>query len=89
MDLHDYLNVRRIFRLLAAEWNCPVWIAKLIIRRFIDQSWEQAVSDPQKRDVWEAYFPEGKPTPTQYILRMGHAHENGEEMPQFSNDNII
>jgi len=81
MDLHDYLNVRRVFRSLSAQWKCPVWMVKMIIRIKIDQSWEEAISDPEKRALWEKSFPSGKPTPTQYILLLGHAHENMEEIP--------
>ena len=81
MDLHDYLNVRRVFRMLAAEWNCPTWAVKAIIREFIDRGWEDGMSDPEKKRRWEQYFPQGKPTPKQYILRLGHAKESGEEIP--------
>ena len=81
LDLHDYLNVQRIFRLLAAQWGCPVWAARQRIRIVIDQSWEKAKSDPEAEALWKKYFPEGKPTPDQYVLWLGHAHERGEEMP--------
>lgn len=83
MDLHDYLNVRRTFRMLAAEWNCPVWAAKIVVRRAISNSWEKARTNPEAAALWEKYFPGGKqPTPTEYILLLGHAHERGEEIPQ-------
>jgi len=81
MDLHDFLNVRRVFRMLAAEWNCPVWVVKRTIRRIINQSWSQAMSDPNEKALWDKYFPNGKPTPDQYILRLGRAHETGEDFP--------
>lgn len=81
MDLHDFLNVRRVFRMLAAEWNCPIWAVKLTIRGCIDRSWEKAQSDPEWKAELDKYFPAGKPTPTQYILRLGHAHETGEDVP--------
>lgn len=81
MDLHDYLNVRRVLRTMAAEWGCPVWVVKLTIRRTIDEAWEKSRSDPEAVATWEKYFPQGKPTPEQYILRLGHAHENGEDVP--------
>ena len=81
MDLHDYLNVRRVFRTMAYEWKCPVWVVKLIIRRMINESWERVMSHPEEKALWEKYFPNGKPTPDQYILLLGHAHERGEEIP--------
>ena len=81
MDLHDFLNVRRIFRMLAKEWGCPVWVVKSIIRQGIDKSWEEALHDPEDKALWEQYFPNGKPTPNEYILRLGHAHEKGEKVP--------
>ena len=82
MDLHDYLNVRRVFRRLAAEWGCPVWVVKLTIRQTISNAWEQSRTDPEAVALWEKYFPgEKQPTPDQYILRLGHAHERGEVVP--------
>ena len=81
MDLHDYLNVRRTFRMLAKQWGCPVWLAKWTVRRHIDQSWEAAREDPEAMQLRNKYFPTGKPTPEQYILRLGHAYERGDEMP--------
>ena len=81
MDLHDFFNVQRVFQTMAAEWGCPVWLVKRMIRRVIDQSWEKAMSDPEEKALWDKYFPSGKPTPNQYILRLGHAHENGEDVP--------
>lgn len=76
MSLHDYLNVQRVLRLLAAKWGCPVWIVKRILQQAIDQSWERALSDPQAKTLWDKFFPSGKPTPNQYVLFFGHAHEN-------------
>lgn len=81
MDLHDYLNVRRVFRTMASEWKCPVWVVKLTIRRMINHSWEKALANPEEKALWNTYFPNGKPTPDQYILLLGHAHERGEEIP--------
>ena len=80
MNLYDVLNVRRVYRALAVEWRCPVWRVNQIIRQAIDQSWEKAASDPQALALWFRYFPSGKPTPGQYILRLGHAHEQGEDI---------
>ena len=83
MNLYDFLNVQRVFKMMAEEWKCPVWIVKTIIRRMINQSWESAISIPEEKALWDKYFPKGKPTPSQYILRLGHARETGEEMPFF------
>lgn len=81
MNLHDFINVRRVFRAMAVEWGCPVRTVKQIIQRSIDQSWEKAMSDPEALALWTKYLPSGKPTPEQYILRLGHAHESGEDVP--------
>ena len=81
MDLHDYLNVQRVLRTMAAEWNCPVKVVKLIIQKAIDESWEKAMSDPEAKVLWAKYFPNGKPSLQQYILRLGRAHETGENIP--------
>lgn len=86
MNIHDFLNVRRVFRRMAAEWGCPVWMVKQTIRQLIDQSWEKAMPDPEEKALWDKYFPNGKPTPDQYILRLGHAHENGETVPYLLKD---
>lgn len=86
MDLHDFLNIRRVLRTMAAQWGCPVWMIKRIIRQTIDQSWEKATSDPEAKALWDKYFPSGKPTPNQYILRLGRAHENGENVPFLFNE---
>lgn len=82
MDLHDYLNVRRVFRTMAAEWGCPVWAVKMTLKRTISDAWVRSRNDPEAAALWEQYFPGGKqPTPTEYILRLGHAHERGEQVP--------
>ena len=81
MDFHDYCNVRRILRLLAAQWKLPVWVVKKILQNTIDESWNKAMSDPEAKKLWDQYFPKGKPTPEQYILGLGYAHEKGEEIP--------
>lgn len=86
MNIHDFLNVRRVFRRMAAEWGCPVWMVKQTIRQLIDQSWEKAMLDPEEKSLWDKYFPNGKPTPDQYILRLGRAHENGENVPYLLKD---
>lgn len=86
MDLHDFLNVRRVFRTMAKEWGCPVWMVRRIMRQTIDRSWNQAADNPELKGLWNAYFPDGKPTPDQYILRLGHAYENGEEVPYLLRD---
>ena len=81
MNLHDYLNVRRVFRSMAAQRGCPVWMVKRIIQHSIDESWEKAKTDPEAKARWDKYFPKGKPSADQYILRLGHAHETGENIP--------
>lgn len=81
MDLHDYWNVRRVFRTMASQWNRPVWVVKRTVRQTIDRSWEKAMSNPEEKALWDQYFPNGKPTPVQYILWLGRAHERGEEVP--------
>lgn len=81
MDQHDSRNVQRVFRMLAAEWNCPVWEVERTIQGSIDRGWEKAMGDPEEKALWDKYFPNGKPTPSQYILWLGHAHEDGEDMP--------
>ena len=83
MDLHDYLNVRRVFRTMASEWGCPVWVVKGTIRRIIDRNWARAQDDPKEKAVWDTHFPQGKPTPNQFVLRLGHAWEKGEVLPFF------
>lgn len=81
MKIREFLNVRRVLRTIAAQWECPVNEAKGRIRLAIDRSWEMAQSDPEEKAVLDFYFPQGKPTPEQYILRLGRAHEQGEEVP--------
>ena len=81
MDLHDFLNVRRVYRMMAAQWGCPVWVIKWVIRRAIDDSWKRTLYDPEAKKLWDAYFPAGKPTPSQYILRLGYAYEKDEDVP--------
>lgn len=86
MDLHDSFNVQRVFRALAVEWGCPVWMVRQIIQQTIDRSWEKAMSDSKAKALWDKYFPSGKPTPDQYILLLGHAHESGETVPFLFNE---
>ena len=81
MNLHDYLNVRRVFRTMANEWGCPVWMVRKIMQQSIDRSWAQAAADPEWKGLWNRFFPAGKPTPSQYILWLGHAYERGEDVP--------
>lgn len=81
MDLHDYLNVRRVLRLLGREWGCPVFVVKATIQRTIDETWASSQGDPEAAARLAKYFPDGKPTPEGYILRLGHAHEDGENIP--------
>ena len=81
MDLHDRANVNRVFRLMSKEWGVPVWKVKQILQEYIDQSGEASAQNPEKRALWNKYFPDGKPTSEQYILRLGHAHETGKQVP--------
>lgn len=37
--------------------------------------------NPELKALWEKSFPNGKPTPDEYILFQGRKFENGEEMP--------
>lgn len=81
MYFHDSLNVQRVFRTMAAEWKCPVWFVKITVQKHIDESWEMSMHDPEKLARWNQFFPDGKPTAEQYILRLGRAHEKGENVP--------
>ena len=81
MNLWDFLNVRRVLRRLASQWDCPVFAVKLLLRGHIKKSYEIAMSDPSKKALWDQYFPAGMTSPNQFILRLGHAHENGEYVP--------
>lgn len=88
MDLHDSRNVQRVLRTMARNWGYPVWMVKRIIRNTIDKSWELAQLNPEDKALWDKYFPNGKPTPEQYILHLGHARERGEEVPYLLKDLI-
>lgn len=81
MNFQDYQNVQRVFRTIAAEWGCPVWMVIEIIQQTIDQSWEKAICNQDVKALWKKYFPNGKPSPEQYVLRLGHAYESGEYIP--------
>lgn len=86
MDSHDSRNVRRVLRRLSAEWCCPIWAVERMIQQNIDRSWEKAMSDPEAKALRDKYFPDGKPTPEQYILWLGHAHENRKVVPRLLDD---
>lgn len=81
MDLQDSQNVHRVFRTISAQWGCPIWMVKEIIQFSIDESYEKAKSNLKAQVLWDTYFPNGKPTPDQYVLRLGQAHEKGEDIP--------
>ena len=83
MDLHDFLNLRRVRGLLAMQCGCTVREFKENTQKMIDRNWENAQSVPEERVHWDKYFPDGKPTTEQFILCLGHIHEKGEEMPWF------
>jgi len=82
MDAHERRNVNRVFRTMAREWGCPVWMVRQTIQKAIDQSWENSMHNSEARAVWCKYFPDGKPTPEQYILFQGRKFETGEDMPE-------
>ena len=86
MDLQDYLNVRRVLRQMAKETDCPVLVLKAGIKNTIDRSWEKAQTSPEEKVLWDHYFPDGKPSPEAYILWLGHAYENGEQVPYLLKD---
>ena len=86
MDLHDRRNIERVKRWIAKKWNLPLWRVSLIIQGAIDHSWEIAMLDPEKKALWDKYFPDGKPTSDEYILWLGHAYERGETMPYLFED---
>ncbi len=81
MNLHEYRNVRRVLRTMAVQWNCPVWMVKRVIRRSINKTWKQAMSNLEEKARLNQYFLKGKPSPNQYILRLGQAYETGEDIP--------
>lgn len=86
MDLHDSRNVNRVLRGMAREAGCPVWFIKRMISESIEKSWNVAILDPEQKALWDKYFPNGKPTPEEYILHLGHAHEKGEDVPYLLKD---
>ena len=81
MDRQDSRNIQRVLRTMARSWGYPVWMVQKIIRETIDKNWESAQADSEAKLLWDKYFPNGKPTPEEYILWLGRAQENGEEMP--------
>ena len=82
MNLRERRNLARAFRMLARDWHCPIWMVNLFIQRAIDESWEKAAYNPQLKALWDKHFPNGKPTPEEYILFQGRKFEKGEEMPE-------
>ena len=86
MDLYDYMNVQRVFQTMAIEWGCQVWMVKQTVQESIDQSWEKALFNSELMSLWNKYFPNGKPTSDEYMSRLGHAYETGEEMPFLLNE---
>ena len=81
MDYRESRKIQRVLRVLARQWNCPVWMVTRTVQEKIDRSWNCAQLDPQEKALWDQYFPNGKPTAEEYILWLGRAQENGEEMP--------
>lgn len=89
MDLHDYRNVRRVLSTVAKDWGCSVRTAKYVLGCCIEKNWEKSRSDLERKALWDQYFPDGKPTPEQYILWMGYAHERGETIPYLFTDERV
>lgn len=89
MNRDDQRNVQRVMRKIASDWRCPVWKVESSISIAIDRCWETARSNPEEKKLWDMYFPEGKPTPAQYILLLGHAHERGEKNPNCFMNSIV
>ena len=82
VDQHDQRNIQRILKGIAAAQGVPVWVIRFTIRKAIAGAWERSRSDPEAAALWEQYFPGGRqPTVDEYILRLGRAHERGEEVP--------
>lgn len=81
MDQHDGANVKRVLRTISKEWRVPIWKVEQIIQENIDKSWSAARSNPERKALWDQYFPDGKPTSEKYILWLGKSHENREEVP--------
>lgn len=81
MNAHDRTNVNRVLQHLSREWMQPVWKVIHLIQQSIDRSWEEAMLDADKKALWDRYFPNGKPTPEEYILLLGHAHEENVDIP--------
>ena len=86
MDLYDVANMRRVLRTMSKEWRVPVWKVEQIIQESIDRTWERAKLNPERQQLLDQYFPNGKPTPFAYILRMGQAHERHEYIPPLMED---
>lgn len=86
MDIHNYWNVQRVFQMLGRQWGCPIWKVKRMIQEAIDYNWKIMQFDPTAKELWEKYFPDGKPTVEEYIACLGTLHEKGEEMPYFLKD---
>lgn len=83
MDLHDRANVRRVIRQMSRDQRLPEWAVIRTIENAIAAAWDRSRSDPEAAALWEKYFPGGeKPTPEEYICRLGHAHERGEYVPE-------
>ena len=39
------------------------------------------MQDPETKVLRNKFFPKGKPTPKQYVLMLGYAHETGDVIP--------
>ena len=88
MDRHTKANVMRMLRLLGREWRMPPELAHRRIKEIIDQSWELA-QQPGKEtnwELWQRYFPGGKPTPEEYFIWYAAETEKGHKPPYLFND---
>lgn len=61
MDSHDRRNIQRVIRLLARDWHCPTWRVNLIIQQLIDKNWEISMLYPERKALWDQYFPGENP----------------------------
>lgn len=87
MDRHTRANVMRVLRLLARTWQMPTELAYRRIQQAIDESWELA-QEPGKetiRELWQRYFPGGKPTPEEYFIWYAAEQEAGRKPPYLFN----
>ena len=81
MNPQERKKVNGVLRVMSKQWGIPVWKTEQIIQEKIDKTWKIAMLEPDRKVLLDKYFPDGKPTPQEYILRLGHAHETEEDVP--------